>query len=173
MLQHDVRFRGVHGIDRISFPHPLHGDDGDAPFAQQRLRDLEGCAEDDGACVDHPQDHLGVARPRLQIGPRGGLVQHRHTAAAHPHRLADRGDVHGLSCEDTHRVAGADTCGSQGTGHTAGLPVDQSPVLPQRRIRFAGDQSPGVRFRRRIHLLGESAHDPLLVRWCTTSIKIR
>ncbi len=140
LLQHDVGFLGLDRVDRPARAQCIDGDDLDAPLPEQRFRDVERCSEHHDSGADHAQHCLGVARPPVEVGARGGLVQHRDACAAHPHALTDRGDVDRKSGQDRDRVARYDPVRGQASCHAPRLRMDLHPGLPTRRVRIAGDQ---------------------------------
>ena len=126
---------GVHGVDRVTGQQFLDGQHADSALGQHRRGGHERVGDDDDLRLDHADDVHGLLRPTLQVGARGGLMQHGQAGAAHPDALGGGGDLDRGACQHGHGVAVSDAGGGEAARDATGPFVHLFPGVPNRCVR--------------------------------------
>ena len=148
-------------LDRGSGLQLGNGDHALPSRGQRRGRLTEWRPDDREGGADHGCGAVRVSQPDGEVGAGGGLLQHGHGGATHPHRLGDRGDIGRVACEHRDGAAWADAGIRECTCDAARLVVDLTPAAPQRGVWGTGDEPAGGGFGVGVHLVGECTHAAL------------
>ena len=167
--QGDIVFAGLNRVDGVGGEQLLHRQDRHTAFFEDRNGQQKRIGDHHSLRLDHVDDVRGVLGPVLEVGSRGGLMQHGQAGAAHPQRLSGRRDLHRCTGQDTHRVARSDARSGQPAGNAPGALMHLEPGVPDRFDRLSGDHPLGAGPGTVEHLVRETAHDDLLCIRCAVA----